>query len=148
MNNRSLALPLFMFLVMLLVYPDVSDTKTFTKADEVIYTNGQTVEEGRNKTFSTFTFVPDSASYNYNISSIGYKALVSIYVKKGVTVLRVAKYYINESGIAAYLDYSYFSGVGTDVAITPAATADPKVYTFNITNASGEVVFVERQIIK
>lgn len=144
----SVVLTFLIFCAVLLFYPESSDTKSFTRADEVIFSNGMTVEEARNKTYSNFSVVPDSASYTFKVSTIGYKALISVYVKRTTEVLSVCKYYINEAGIGCFLNYNFWSGVGPNITITPAATADPKVYNFTVTNASGEVVFVERQIIK
>lgn len=145
----SVVLTFLIFCAILLFYPEQSDTKSFTRADEVMFSNGMTVEEARDKFTLRTTVVPDSDNYNYKVNLGGYRALVSVYCSRLHQSANVQKYIINENGVFCYLNYTADLGIGgLPIAVTPSATSDPKVWNINITNCSGTVVLIERQIIK
>lgn len=118
------------------------------KASDVIYNNGQTVEEinNRNKLYSNFKFTPTSDDFNYKIESRCSKFLLHIYAVRNNEAYAVLKCIIDSSNVNGYLNNSN-NNIGAAIGIIPSYVS-PGIYNIRITNVNGMTVFVEKQIIE
>ena len=135
-----------LFLLSVFCYP--VDGKSWISASDVKFRTGDTLQDYRDESYYTTTFVPTASPYVYKLNTKGLKSLVSFYVKRTNEAVNVQKYIFDNGYIGNYLNYTFHSGAGDAITITPSATADPKIWDMTITGATNQVVFLERQIIK
>lgn len=136
-----------LFFSCLWFYP--ADGKTWIQASDVKFKAGDTLEDYRDKSYLRTTVVATSDNFDYKVNLVGSKALVSVYCVRLHQSASIQKYYMNENGVFCYLNYTADLGLGgSPIAVFPSVTSDPKIWNINITNCSGEVILIEREIIK